>query len=127
MYLVMQCLLKYATDAACIHGCNDFIKKLRKKLPQKYLLMNKDLFSQKVSPGSGNRSVTRVPSVKKERGAYLGGGHLFGRGAYSEEYGIQLWRAEGREGGEGDKGEDTSDVWRDQTCYLDPWKSTSLS
>ena len=67
----MQCLLKYATDAACIHGCNDFIKKLRKKLPQKYLLMNKDLFSQKVSPG--NRSVTRVSSVKKERGAYFGG------------------------------------------------------
>ena len=84
MYLVIQCLLKYATDAACIHGCNDFIKKLRKKLPRKYLLMNKDLFSQKVSPG--NRSVTtmnatlfRVSSAKKERGAYLEG-RLFGIG-----------------------------------------------
>ena len=78
MYLVMQCLLKYATDAACIHGCNDFIKKLRKKLPQKCLLMNKDLFSQKVSPGNRsvkrvNATLFRVSSAKKERGAYFGG------------------------------------------------------
>ena len=75
MHLVMQCLLKHASDTACIHGCNNLIQKLRKKLLKKSFLMKKSFFSHKVRPK--NLSVMRVKAslpesleLKKGGGAY---------------------------------------------------------
>ena len=73
-FLVIQCLLKHATDAygvfmhAYTHGGHNHSQNAQKK----YLSMNKYFFSQKVS--HGKKSVIRVSGAKKEGGRLLGVG-----------------------------------------------------